>query len=38
MMPKIDDFHDRTEHFENSLTASDPKMENKINDLIDNKI
>ena len=38
MMPKINDFEDRIEHLENALTASDCKMESKINDLIDKKI
>ena len=38
MMPKINDFEDRIEHLENALTASDCKMERKINDLIDKKI
>ena len=38
MMPKINDLQDRNEHLENALTASDPKMEDKINDLIDKKI
>ena len=38
MMPKINDFEDRIEHFENASTASDCKMESKINDLIDKKI
>ena len=37
MMPKINDFGDRIEHLENALTASDRKMESKINDLIDKK-
>ena len=37
MMPKINDFEDRIEHLENALTASDCKMEIKINDLIDKK-
>ena len=35
MVPKINDFEDRIENFENALTASDRKMESKINDLID---
>ena len=34
MMPKINDLHDRIEHLENALTASD----RKIYDLIDKKI
>ena len=38
MMPKINDFEDRIEHLENALTASNCKMESKINDLIDKKI
>ena len=38
MMPKINDLQDRNEHLENALTVSDPKMESKINDLIDKKI
>ena len=38
MMPRINDFEDRIEHLENALTASDCKMESKINDLIDKKI
>ena len=38
MMPKINDFEDRIEHLENALTASDCKMESKINDLIDKKL
>ena len=37
MMPKINDFEDRIEHLENALTASDCKMESKINDIIDKK-
>ena len=37
MMLKINDFEDRIEHLENALTASDCKMERKINDLIDKK-
>ena len=37
MMPKINDFEDRIEHMENAFTASDRKMESKINDLIDEK-
>ena len=38
MMPKINDFEDRIEHLENAMTASDCKMESKINDLIDKKL
>ena len=38
MMPKINDFEDRIEHLENALTASDCKMESKINDIIDKKL
>ena len=38
MMPKINDFEDRIEHLENALTASDCKMESKINNVIDKKI
>ena len=38
MMPKINDFEDSIEHLEDALTASDCKMENKINDLIDKQI
>ena len=38
MMPKINDFEDRIEHLQNASTASDCKMERKINDLIDKKI
>ena len=35
MMPKENDFEDRIEHLEDPLTASDHKMESKINDIID---
>ena len=38
MMPKINDFEDRIEHLESDLTATDCKIESKINDLIDKKI
>ena len=34
MMPN--DFEDRMEYLKNALTASDCKIESKINDLIDN--
>ena len=38
MMPKINDLEDRIEHLENVLTASDHKIESKIDNLIDKKI
>ena len=38
MISKINDLQDRIEHLENAFTASDPKMESKINDLINKKI
>ena len=37
LMPKINDFEDRTEHFQSALTASDRKIESKISDLINQK-
>ena len=37
MMPKINNFEDRIEHLENALTASDCKMESRINDHIEKK-
>ena len=38
MMPKINDLQDRIGHMEDALTASVPKMESRINDLIDKNI
>ena len=38
MVPKINDIEDRIEQLENALTASDCKMEIKINDIMDKKI
>ena len=38
MTPKVNDFEDGIEHLGNASTASDRKMESKINDLINKKL